>query len=79
MFSLAFFVVQEVYPPGLLLAKFRCGSRAVINHPVRVDSGTSHKAVIHQVQIAVSLLAAPGHEQLLTSKENPAEAGPSVG
>jgi uncharacterized membrane protein SirB2 len=33
-------------------------ARAEINHPVRVGSGTGHKAVFHQVQIAVSLIAA---------------------
>jgi hypothetical protein len=39
----------------------RCGIELT---PVRVGSGTSHKAVIHQVQIAVLLLAAVGHKRI---------------
>jgi hypothetical protein len=39
------------------------GSITAINYPVRVGSGTGHKAVIHQVQIAVSLIAGVGQKQ----------------
>jgi hypothetical protein len=42
------------------MVKFSFGSRAEINHPLKVGSGSCHKTVIHQVQIAMSLIAGVG-------------------
>jgi hypothetical protein len=52
-----------------------CGSTTAINHPVRVGSGTGHKAVIHQVQIAVSLIAVVGQLRLLEDMKTPPKGG----